>query len=81
MAQTKEGAAKAKATILAKYGEDYFVRLGKAGGVVGRTGGFHVTKHYPLDHPANPRNAGRVGGRMSKPFTRKAKAADAAEHA
>jgi hypothetical protein len=34
MAQTPEGARKAKATLIAKYGEDYWSKMGKRGAEV-----------------------------------------------
>lgn len=40
MAQTKEGAKSAGVTNKAKYGADFYARIGKLGGQKGRTGGF-----------------------------------------
>ena len=46
--QTPEGAAKARATLIDKYGEDYFKNIGAKGGKLGNTGGFHhMAKHNP----------------------------------
>lgn len=58
MAQTKEGAAKAVATIKQKYGEDHFQKIGAIGGKKGTTGGFK-------DHELAVR-AGRLGGLKSR---------------
>lgn len=67
MPGTKAGSQKAKATILKKYGEDYFAVIGKEGGKLGRTGGFHYAKkHYKDDDPRHPANAGRIGGTISR---------------
>lgn len=59
MAGTKEGAAKAVATIRDRYGNDYYARLGRIGGQNGRTGGFAA-------NPELAREAGRKGGTISR---------------
>lgn len=59
MAGTKEGAAKAVATIRDRYGDDYYVRLGRIGGQNGHTGGFAA-------NPELAREAGRKGGAISR---------------
>lgn len=66
MAGTKTGGQRAAATNKTRHGEDFYARIGRIGGMRSRTGGFHYTKNYPLDHPAHPSNAGRKGGRRSK---------------
>lgn len=59
MSGTKQGAQKAKATILAKYGGDYFVEMGRIGGKLGHTGGFYADRELA-------RRAGAIGGAKSK---------------
>lgn len=44
MAGTKSGGIKARNTMIELYGEDYFAKIGKRGGVVGTTGGFASNK-------------------------------------
>lgn len=68
MAGTKEGGLKAKATNLARHGNDYYARIGAKGGKNGTTGGFAC-----LERDANgmtgqdrARKYGRVGGLISK---------------
>lgn len=59
MAGTKAGGKKAAATNKAKYGADFYARIGQTGGKNGRTGGFAA-------NPALARIAGAKGGRISK---------------
>lgn len=59
MAQTKAGGKKCAETNKRLYGEDYYVRIGREGGKIGRTGGFFVNRELA-------RRAGAVGGRKSK---------------
>lgn len=59
MAGTKEGAAKAQATIKAKYGENFFKVIGTTGGKNGRTGGFFANRELAS-------RAGRIGGLKSR---------------
>ncbi len=59
MAGTKEGGLKAAATNKAKYGAEFYARIGQKGGRLGRTGGFAA-------NPALARIAGAKGGRISK---------------
>lgn len=40
MAGTREGGIKQRATVLKKYGPDYFKRIGARGGKASNTGGF-----------------------------------------
>ena len=59
MAGTKAGGQKAAATNKAKYGPDFYARIGQMGGKLGRTGGFYVNRDLA-------REAGRIGGRISR---------------
>lgn len=56
---TKEGGKKASRTILAKYGPDWYARMGALGGRAGHTGGFYGA-------PERARQAGRIGGSISR---------------
>lgn len=59
MAGNKLGGAKAAATNKRKYGEDFYVRIGRVGGKLGHTGGFFA-------NPGLARAAGSIGGKISK---------------
>jgi len=59
MAGTKAGGIKAAATNKAKYGKDFYARIGAAGGRNGTTGGFAA-------NPELARIAGAKGGRISR---------------
>ncbi len=59
MAGTKMGGQKAAATNKAKYGADFYAKIGAAGGKVGRTGGFYANRELA-------RQAGAKGGRISR---------------
>ena len=59
MAGTKEGGKKAAATNKAKYGDDFYREMGRIGGRKGHTGGF-------ASNPALAREAGRLGGLISR---------------
>ena len=59
MAGTKAGGQKAAETNKAKQGEDFYKRIGKLGGAIGRTGGFY-------NNPELASKAGRIGGKKSK---------------
>jgi hypothetical protein len=59
MAGTKHGGAKAAATNKAKYGSDFYARIGASGGKIGRTGGFYANRDLA-------RKAGAMGGRISR---------------
>ena len=59
MAGTKAGGQKAAATNKAKYGKDFYARIGQMGGKLGHTGGFYADRELA-------REAGRVGGRISR---------------
>ncbi len=59
MAGTKLGGQLAAATNKAKYGRDFYARIGALGGKLGRTGGFFANRELA-------REAGRKGGKISK---------------
>ena len=70
MAGTKAGGLKAAATNKAKYGKEFYARIGAKGGKLGTTGGFAA-------NPELARIAGRKGGLRSR-RTKKAKTEDIA---
>ncbi len=59
MAGTKAGGQKAAATNKAKFGSDFYAKIGAKGGKNGRTGGFAA-------NPELARIAGAKGGRISR---------------
>lgn len=59
MAGTKAGGEAAARTNKAKYGSDFYVKIGAAGGKKGRTGGFYANRELA-------RTAGALGGRRSR---------------
>ncbi len=59
MAGTTTGGAKAAATNKAKYGKDFYAKIGAMGGKLGKTGGFYANRDLA-------RKAGAVGGRVSR---------------
>ena len=59
MAGTKAGGQAAAATNKARYGEDFYAKIGAKGGELGRTGGFY-------GRPDLARIAGAKGGKISK---------------
>ncbi len=59
MAGTKEGGQKAAARNKAKYGADFYAKIGAAGGKRGTTGGFYANRELA-------RKAGAKGGRISR---------------
>ena len=59
MAGNKIGGAKAAATMKAKYGEDFYKRIGAKGGKNGNTGGFFARRDIA-------RSAGKKGGTISR---------------
>lgn len=69
MAGTKAGGRAAAATNKAKYGSDFYARIGAEGGKRGHTGGFFKAKcecgYLPFTHK-KARCAGYKGGRLSK---------------
>lgn len=59
MAGTIAGGKQTAITNKARYGEDYYARLGKIGGTKSRKGGFY-------NNPELASRAGRIGGRKSR---------------
>ncbi len=59
MAGTKAGGKAAASTNKAKYGADFYAKIGAAGGKKGRTGGFFANRELA-------RLAGAKGGRISR---------------
>jgi general stress protein YciG len=59
MAGTKLGGQKAAAANKAKYGPDFYAKIGAKGGTNGKTGGFAA-------NPELARIAGAKGGRISR---------------
>jgi len=59
MAGTKAGGMKAAAANKAKYGSDFYAKIGRKGGQLGKTGGFAA-------NPELARIAGAKGGRISR---------------
>ncbi len=59
MAGTKLGGKAAAMTNKAKYGKDFYAKIGAKGGKLGRTGGFFANRELA-------REAGRAGGRISR---------------
>lgn len=59
MAGTKAGGEAAAKTNKAKYGADFYAKIGAAGGKKGRTGGFYANRELA-------RIAGARGGRVSR---------------
>lgn len=59
MAGSKIGGKSAATTNKAKYGADFYVKIGALGGKLSRTGGFYANRELA-------RTAGAKGGRMSK---------------
>lgn len=67
MAGTSEGGKKASKTNKKKFGKDFYVKIGRLGGMKSGTGGFYYGKrNYSEDDPRHPRNLGRLGGQTSK---------------
>ena len=59
MAGTKDGGEQAAATNKAKYGEDFYKKIGAKGGKLGRTGGFFANRELA-------RRVGAIGGAKSR---------------
>jgi len=59
MAGTKQGGKAAANTNKAKYGADFYARIGAIGGKKGTTGGFYANRELA-------RIAGAKGGRISR---------------
>lgn len=68
MAGTKEGGMKARATNLARHGEDWYSRIGRIGGRMGTTGGFASEKVGAdgLTGLERAKIAGAKGGSLSR---------------
>ena len=68
MSGTKAGGAKARNTIYERHGEDFYARIGKKGGMNGKTGGFFSNKvgKDGLTGRERARVAGRKGGLISR---------------
>ncbi len=64
MSGTKAGGLKAAATNKAKYGKDFYAKIGAQGGKLGRTGGFYANRELA-------RLAGAKGGRVSRRTAKK----------
>ena len=64
MAGTIQGGKSAAATNKAKYGKDFYARIGAMGGKKGTTGGFAANRELA-------RTAGAKGGRISRRTTTK----------
>jgi hypothetical protein len=63
MGGTKAGGIKAKETIKAKYGGDYYTKLGKQGGSSHTKGGF---KYLAENDPKKLSELSNKGGRISR---------------
>lgn len=59
MSGSKDGGKIAALTMKAKFGDDFFVRIGKIGGSRGHTGGFYANRELA-------RTAGAKGGKASR---------------
>ena len=59
MAGTRDGGAAAAKTNKAKYGSDFYAKIGAMGGKKGRTGGFYANRELA-------RIAGARGGKISR---------------
>jgi hypothetical protein len=59
MAGTIEGGRKAAKVNVARYGADFYAKIGAKGGKLGRTGGFYANRELA-------REAGRKGGQISR---------------
>lgn len=59
MAGTKKGGEEAAKTNKAKYGSDFYAKIGAMGGKKGKTGGFYANRELA-------RVAGAKGGRISR---------------
>jgi hypothetical protein len=68
MAGTKAGGKAAAATNKAKYGPDFYAKIGGKGGALGRTGGFASDKKGADGLTGRERaiEKGRLGGRISR---------------
>lgn len=68
MSGTKAGGVKARNTNYERHGEDFYARIGKKGGMNGRTGGFSSNKigKDGLTGRERARIAGLKGGTISR---------------
>lgn len=68
MAGTRNGGLKASANNKARYGEDFYKRIGKAGGKISKTGGFASDKIGPdgLSGRERASSMGVKGGSISR---------------
>lgn len=68
MPGTIEGGRKAAETNKRKYKEDFYERIGRIGGALGRTGGFasELVGRDGLTGRERARVAGSIGGKISK---------------
>lgn len=68
MAGTKIGGQRAAIKNKEKYGDDFYSRIGKLGGKIGKTGGF-ASKEKGKDGLTGPQRAiiaGAIGGKISR---------------
>ena len=65
MSGTKAGGKKAAYANTQLYGRDFYARIGRMGGKLGKTGGFWHAK-YVLKDVEFIRQAGKKGGAVSK---------------
>lgn len=63
MGGTKAGGQKAAASNKAKFGEDFYKKIGAKGGKAHGKGGFYYSKQHGLDWHIE---AGRIGGKISR---------------
>lgn len=68
MSGTKAGGMKAAATNKAKYGEGFYARIGKRGGMNGHSGGFSCMEvgKDGLTGPERAKKYGAIGGSISR---------------
>lgn len=59
MAGTKLGGLRARATTIARHGNDFYSKIGQKGGKAGHTGGFAA-------NPELAKKCGSIGGKLSK---------------
>ncbi len=68
MAGTKSGGLKARNSNIAKYGKDFYARIGAIGGKLGTSGGFgsELVGKDGLTGHQRAMIAGAIGGKISK---------------
>lgn len=69
MTGSLEGGKKAALANKARYGDDFYKRIGQKGGKLGRTGGFYANRKLASE-------AGKIGGMKSRRGAAKPKTAD-----